>query len=126
MQKPEPGWSVVRAAAIASALVIAAAAPCAAQGAPASQPRASSAAPRGSTAMLAEGWTALAAGRTADAIRVSTALLADPWASHDAVALRIAAELPRGAGPALDGYERWLAVSRREDVFLLRPIARAV
>src|SRR4051812_22048619 len=124
MQKPEPGWSVVRAAAIASALVIAAAAPCAAQGAPASQPRASNAAPRGSTAMLAEGWTALAAGRTADAIRVSTALLADPWASHDAAALRIAAELPR-VGPALDGYERWLAVSRREDVFLLRPIAHA-
>jgi HEAT repeat protein len=78
--------------------------------------------------LLAKGWTAVAAGRPAEAEKVGDALLKASPRDHDAVALKIAARLAaRGATAAvaaLDAYEGWLqAVREREDVFLLESIA---
>ncbi len=92
---------------------------------PAAQPRAASPA-RSSASILADGWAAVAAGRNPEAIRLANSLINDPWSSHEALTLRIAAELPsRGVAAALDAYDRWLTSAKTEDAFALRPIARA-
>ncbi|MEO6236590.1 MAG: HEAT repeat domain-containing protein [Vicinamibacterales bacterium] len=75
------------------------------------------------TASLAQGWSALRDGRTAEAVRIGTALLKAPWSSHDAMGLCIAAALQQGgANAGLDIYERWVA-SHAEDPYLLRVVA---
>lgn len=74
-------------------------------------------------ASLARGWAALREGRPAEAVRIGTALLKDPWSSHDAIALCIAASLEQGGATAgLDIYERWVT-SHAEDPYLLRVVA---
>jgi HEAT repeat protein len=101
-------------ASLASTLPLAAQTP-----APAAPP-----APRGAQE-LARGWTALAAGRAAEAETVSDALLKITPRDHDALALKVRARLAgRGVPAALDTYEAWLpGVRQREDVFLLETIA---
>jgi hypothetical protein len=78
--------------------------------------------------LLAKGWTAVAAGKPAEAEKLGDALLKASPRDHGAIALKIAARLAaRGATAAvaaLDAYEGWLqAVREREDVFLLESIA---
>jgi hypothetical protein len=76
-------------------------------------------------ASLAQGWAALRDGRPAEALRIGTPLLEDPWSSHDAIALCIAASIQQGGTTAaLDVYERWTG-AHPEDAYLLRPIAAA-
>ncbi len=75
--------------------------------------------------LLAQGWTELAAGRAHAAADAASRILKGSPRDHEAASLSVAAALA-GPGPlaALDAYERWLIVSRREDVFLLEDIAR--
>jgi HEAT repeat protein len=74
---------------------------------------------------LGRGWTALAAGRTDDAIKAADQLLAEYPGHHSALDLKIEALVTRDPVVALDAYEGWLVRARIEDVFLLAPIARA-
>ena len=76
-------------------------------------------------AALARGWTALAAGRTAEAGRIAAQLLTkQPW-SHAAIELSISAQAVESPIKALDAYERWLG-QRPDDPGLLEPISVAV
>jgi hypothetical protein len=85
--------------------------------------------PKDATAVLGEGWSALGAQQPARAIEAARRLLkADPG-DHNALALEVAAlTVPSQAQPmqALDAYERWLNVSKREDIFLLQPVAMSL
>jgi HEAT repeat protein len=75
-------------------------------------------------ALLAEGWSALAGGRAADATRAAAQIFKTAPGDHDAASLAIAAALTGpNAMPALDAYERWLQASQREDASLLEKIA---
>ena len=90
-------------------------------------PAARSAASGNAALQLAQGWNAIATGRPGEAARIAGSLLADPWFGHDAIALAIAANLPTGGALAgLNAYEQWLQRNGHEDLFLLRPVARAV
>lgn len=85
----------------------------------------------GDAAVLAKGWTAVAAGNAAEAERLSDSLLKASPRHHDALALKIAARLTArtlvGALSALEAYETWLGhVGQREDAFLIEPIARGI
>lgn len=82
---------------------------------------------RGSSnaARLAQGWTALAAGRHAEAARIADALLQGAPGNHHAIALKIEALAAAEPLSSLDAYESWLQ-RRPEDVFLLAPVARGV
>jgi HEAT repeat protein len=83
--------------------------------------------PETATASIARGWTALAAARYEDAVRAALAALKQDPRDHHAAGLLIAAEVgARRPSSALDGYERWLAARRQEDIFLLEEIARGV
>ena len=75
-------------------------------------------------AAVGNGWSALAAGRVDDALKIADAILTRRPRDHRAVDLKI--EALAGAHPirALDAYEAWLGGARLEDVFLLAPIAR--
>ena len=75
-------------------------------------------------AALANGWAALAAGRSQDAIKVADGLLTERPGDHRAVDLKIEALAPAEPLRALDAYEAWLGRVRLEDVFLLVPVAR--
>ena len=75
-------------------------------------------------AALANGWAALAAGRSQDAIKVADGLLTERPGDHRAVDLKIEALAPDEPLRALDAYEAWLGRVRLEDVFLLVPVAR--
>jgi hypothetical protein len=81
---------------------------------------------RVATVTLAQGWSALRDGRPAEALRIGAPLLEDPWSSHDAMALTIAAHVEQhGAVQALDAYERWV-VKHAEDAYLLRAVAASL
>jgi HEAT repeat protein len=84
--------------------------------------------PTSETKDLGAGWTALAAGRSAEAERFADAILRTDRRSHDALALKIAARIAAGnVGGSLDVYEQWLSdVRQREDVFLLERVAIGV
>jgi HEAT repeat protein len=85
--------------------------------------------PKDAAAVLGEGWTALGAQQPARAIEAARRLLKSDPGNHDALALEVAAlTAPSQAQPiqALDAYERWLNVSKREDIFLLQPIAMSL
>jgi HEAT repeat protein len=84
--------------------------------------------PTSETQDLGAGWTALAAGRSAEAERFADAILRADRRSHDALALKIAARIAAGnVGGSLDVYEQWLSdVRQREDVFLLERVAIGV
>lgn len=77
---------------------------------------------------LGAGWTALAAGRSADAERYADTILRVDRRNRDAVALKIAARIAAGnVTGSLDAYEQWLGdVRQREDVFLLERVAIGV
>lgn len=78
-------------------------------------------------ARLGRAWTALGAGRAAEAERLADALLKAAPRDHEALAVKIHAQT--GAGQpleALTSYERWLGPSPTEDVFLLAPIAAGI
>jgi len=95
--------------------------PCVAQTAPPDAQR------RGDLEAIAKGWSALAAGRPAEAEALAGALLAGSPRRHEAAMLLIRARILAGRDlAALDGYEQWAAAVRQEDVFLLQPIAIAV
>lgn len=81
-------------------------------------------APASREALLAQGWSALAAGRPADAIRAADRLLKEAPRDHEAASLGVEAALAGpDPAPALDLYERWLEARRREDPILLEEIA---
>jgi HEAT repeat protein len=82
--------------------------------------------PESEIAMLARGWTSLAAGRAADAERIADRLLVRDPSSHHAIGLKLQAQVSMGAGKALDSYERWLGGRRDEDVALLAIVAEGV
>nr|MBA3296842.1 HEAT repeat domain-containing protein [Acidobacteriota bacterium] len=77
--------------------------------------------------LLAQGWSALAAGRIAAAAVTAARLLKTSPRDHDTASLAVAADLA-GPGPvaALDTYERWLTASQREDPFLLEEVGAGV
>ena len=84
-------------------------------------------APENAPAAIARGWAALAAARYDDAVRAATAALKIDPRDHHATGLLVAAEMgAKRPISALDGYERWQATRRIEDVFLLEDIARGV
>ena len=113
---------------IAAGVTIAGGAALAAQSQPAPPRSPATTTPRAGTvavASLAQGWLALRDGRAAEALKVGTALLDDPWSSHDAAALCVAAALQQGGTiAALDVYERWVT-AHPDDLYLLRPVAGA-
>lgn len=76
--------------------------------------------------VLANGWSALAAGRIDAAARAADELLRRrPW-DHAAATLAIDALSTREPMEGLDAYEKWLGSRTAEDPGLLEPIARAV
>lgn len=83
--------------------------------------------PTGSdAATMAEGWTALAAGRRDAASAAAGRVLArTPW-NHSAIALRIEALSSPEPMEGLAAYERWLGQRTVEDAGLLAPVAREV
>jgi HEAT repeat protein len=77
--------------------------------------------------VLGRGWTALGSREPAQALTFAQQLLQANPASHDALALGVAATTTAGQPvQALDLYEAWLAASRHEDVLQLQPIAIGV
>ena len=77
-------------------------------------------------ATMAEGWTALAAGRRDAASAAAGRVLArTPW-NHSAIALRIEALSVPEPMDGLAAYERWLGQRTPEDAGLLAPVAREV
>lgn len=77
-------------------------------------------------AAVGQGWTALAEGRSAQALAAARQVLRTDPANHDAISLAVAA-LTTGQQSiaALDVYEQWLAASTHEDVFPLQAIAQS-
>lgn len=75
-------------------------------------------------ATLARAWTAIAAGRTAEAVAAADELLKTNPRDRRAVTAKIEALAPASPVPALDAYEAWLTIVRADDLFLLEPIAR--
>ncbi len=76
-------------------------------------------------AMLARGWSRLAAGEPAEAATVAQRMLTRGPRDHDALSLGIAARVAeRKPIGALDVYEQWLKASRAEDVLALEHVAR--
>jgi HEAT repeat protein len=83
--------------------------------------------PQDQSTVLGRGWTALGTQQPAKAIELAQQLLrADPG-NHNALALAVAAlAASRQPMQGLDAYEKWIAASRHEDIFLLQPIARGL
>src|SRR5688572_1495279 len=77
-----------------------------------------------SAATLGRAWSAIAAGRTAEAVAASDELLAINPRDHRAVTAKVEALAASSPLPALDAYEKWLTLVTAEDIFLLEPIAR--
>lgn len=75
---------------------------------------------------LGRAWSALARGRTSDAVAAADEALRVNPRSHDAVAVRITAIAPSQSTLALESYESWMSRTSTEDIFLLQPIARGV
>jgi HEAT repeat protein len=74
--------------------------------------------------LIGRGWTAIGAGRPAEAEKIADGILAGSPRNHDAVALKIEARAAGGrAIPALDAYEQWQSAVRQEDPFIMAPIA---
>jgi HEAT repeat protein len=79
-----------------------------------------------SAAGLGRGWTALAAGRHADALAAARQILRRDPADHDALSLAVAAlTAGRQSLASLDLYEQWLGASAHEDLFPLKAIAKS-
>lgn len=111
---------VLLTALVLTALV---AAPAAAQTPPRDAAQAS-ASSSSELSIIASGWSALAAGRSDEALNAAERLLSKSPTNHHALGLKIEAQSHGAPVAALDTYERWLRGTRIEDVFLLAPIAR--
>lgn len=77
-------------------------------------------------ASLARGWSALASAQPAAAVAEADRVLAISPRSHDGIALKTAALSRVDVRRALDAYDQWSAAARRDDVFVIEPIAAAV
>jgi HEAT repeat protein len=76
--------------------------------------------------LLSDGWVALASGRPTQAEATADAVLRAGHARHDAVSLKIHAGVLVGPPErALEVYDQW-AEGKRDDVFLLQPIAQSM
>lgn len=83
--------------------------------------------PRPDLAALADGWSHLAAGRYAEAMRIGETLLASAPDAHRAMAFLVEVELARSQPiAALDRYEAWLGAQRPDDPYTLAQIAVGV
>ena len=77
-------------------------------------------------ALLAPGWTALAAGDAASAGATAARVLGQFPNSAAALVLLVDADIARGGAiVALGAYESWLGARRLDDAYVLRRIARA-
>ncbi len=77
-------------------------------------------------ALLAPGWTALAAGDAAGAGATAARVLGQFPNSAAALVLLVDADIARGGAiVALGAYESWLGARRLDDAYVLRRIARA-
>ena len=77
-------------------------------------------------AVLAEGWTSLAAGKYEDAARVAARALNQYPRNVSALALMVEADIARGGAlRALQAYESWLGARTVEEPGVLRRVARA-
>lgn len=75
--------------------------------------------------LLSRAYAALAAGRGEEAEALAQQVLARWPRDHGAAGLAVSAAATRGAGAALEVYERWLDVTRHEDAFVLEPAGEA-
>jgi hypothetical protein len=76
---------------------------------------------------LANGWTALAAGQTAEAAALGAKLLAQHPRNASVLTFAVEAEIGRaGSAAGLDVYERWLAGGRFEELIVVRRVALAL
>lgn len=82
--------------------------------------------PENDISALARGWTALAAGRTAEAERIADRILARDPSNHHGAALKIQSQALSQSAQALDTYERWLGRRNAEDLGLLAIVAEGV
>jgi hypothetical protein len=73
---------------------------------------------------LANGWTALAAGKIDDAVTAADLVLGRAPLDHRAVDLKIDALAGTQPLRALDAYDVWCIRTKIDDIFLLAPIAR--
>jgi HEAT repeat protein len=75
---------------------------------------------------LSRAWSAIAEQKYSAAEQIAEQLLKQAATDHVALMVRIAARAEAGnPSTALDAYEEWLQRSRREDLFLLEPVAVA-
>jgi hypothetical protein len=77
---------------------------------------------------MSRAWTALAQNRLDESAQIAEQVLAtSPGLAHAATGLLVRIEASRDRlRPALTAYERWLGTSRREDRFLLYPVAQQI
>jgi HEAT repeat protein len=75
-------------------------------------------------AALGRAWTAIAAGRPAEAVAAADELLKSNPRDRRAVTVKVEALASAAPVRALDAYEKWLTIVSTEDIFLLDPVAR--
>lgn len=75
---------------------------------------------------LANGYAALAAGRTEEAIALSEQVLKRVPRHHAAITLNVLAASRLGHVAGLEAYERWMSSDGPEDPYALEPVAVAV
>jgi HEAT repeat protein len=74
-------------------------------------------------AQLAQGWNALAGGKSEVAAKTAAGLLKASPKDHDAASLAVAAGAAANGPAALRAYEQWLGAAGHEDPFLLETVA---
>jgi HEAT repeat protein len=93
---------------------------------PAASAQAQTPSPISEPQAISRGWSAIAAGRHDEAIKIAGQTLERRPRSHPAISLKIEAQSAAGRGiDALDSYEQWLAGPGKntEDRGLLEPVA---
>ena len=75
---------------------------------------------------LSHAYSALAAGRAAEAEALARRVLDRSPRDHGAVGLAVLAATRRSAEAGLEVYEQWLKVTGHEDAFTLEPVAFSV
>jgi HEAT repeat protein len=77
-------------------------------------------------AVLSRAYTALSAGRAAEAESLAAQILSRQPRHHAAAVVAVEAASSRDARAGLSVYEKWLSAVRHEDAFTLEPVALAV